>query len=321
MLNFQRNLKRVVLPGIDLKELSSVSSMLTPLHFILPMFFISSIAQLVDSLKGILSLKEIQQLYSLKVFSRCLSYGYTTLSFSVIQSIAKTLGADLEIISVLSSNERLAYLKSLEKKILSLKASGKIFPNYTTNFNYLTLLKHRKGLALQLRSVMNSVPIFSPYSLVIGLSVKDISLVNIFESSAFLWTLINLDQEEFNFQVRREYFNTLNKLDYFPEKNTLLSSDNCLRLLVLQEMKSVLNFSSVLDFSEDSIVLRSEDNLNLLEREIKFIKRVIFPFSNGSIISLKKFSDSILLSAINQRKFYKQKIERLLTGIRVREKN
>lgn len=42
--------KKVVLPGVDWKNLKAVSFVLNPLYFVVPIFFIFLIAQLVEDL-------------------------------------------------------------------------------------------------------------------------------------------------------------------------------------------------------------------------------------------------------------------------------
>lgn len=45
---FQRNESKVILPGLQIKDLKPLSKLLTPQELLVPMFFCSNLAQLMD---------------------------------------------------------------------------------------------------------------------------------------------------------------------------------------------------------------------------------------------------------------------------------
>lgn len=57
--------KRVLLPCINLNLLKPISVLLSPFHFCLTLILVVCVSQVVDDLKGILSLKEIKEISSL----------------------------------------------------------------------------------------------------------------------------------------------------------------------------------------------------------------------------------------------------------------
>ena len=175
--------KKIVLPGLLVKELKPVALLISPRFLVVPIFFTSVLAQIAEDLKGVLSSKEIQKLPSVRFYSRIISNGFSCVSLSILQSIARTLGSELEVLSILNSLERIKFLKDLYLKLLSEKGISLINTNVRNSSDPISVSKYRRGLALQMRSAMVSVPIFSTHSIVVGLSVREINLDIIIESS------------------------------------------------------------------------------------------------------------------------------------------
>jgi hypothetical protein len=68
--------KKVVFPGINMKDLKSVASLLSPKELIVPLLLISILAQISDNLKGLLNYKDIQKL---RIRCACLIFYYCSL--------------------------------------------------------------------------------------------------------------------------------------------------------------------------------------------------------------------------------------------------
>jgi hypothetical protein len=303
--------KKVVIPGLDLKEIKPLSFLLTPMHFLIPMLLSCLISQISDNLKGVLSFKDIQQLPSVKIYSRLIAVGFSSVSLSVVYSISKSLSADLELFSILSPKERVSYISSLEKKIMNEQGPGKLFSGNMFFQDPLKLLKYRRGLCLQFRSILSSTSLFSPHTLTIGISIKDVTLKQIVESCKLIWLLLDLELEEFEFVLRKEALlgYKKNKKTYFLEEPK--TSEDCLKLLFYFEIKNLVNFENEVLFSEDQVVLRSENNLTSLESSLGFIKRLSFYDSSNFSFSDHHSNDIILRAAFQQHNFQKRKMQSL----------
>nr|YP_010700395.1 putative group II intron reverse transcriptase/maturase mat5 [Phacus arnoldii]WCH63577.1 putative group II intron reverse transcriptase/maturase mat5 [Phacus arnoldii] len=301
--------KKILLPGLDLKDIKPLTQLLRPSYLLIPMFFVSNIAQVMDNLKGILTPKEVQQIFSVKVYSKVLSCGLSSINISVIQSIAKTLGPELETISILNVKERIFFLTKIQKKLVSLKGIARICPKNNLLNDPLVLLRHRRGLAVQCRSIMISTPIFSPHSIVLGVSIKEINIGLILESCKLLWTLLGLETEEFDFILYKEANCIFKKLFLDKIFNPPVNKEDCLKILIYAELIQNIEFSSHLKFLEDEIVLKGENNLTLLEKELGFIERPIPSLPLDFHISSNLPTDTILRAAIEQRKSQKFNIE------------
>nr|YP_009538683.1 maturase [Phacus pleuronectes]AYQ93677.1 maturase [Phacus pleuronectes] len=295
--------KKLLLPGINLKELKCLSSLFQPAHFFVPLIFVSLIAQIVDNLKNVLSVRDIQQLSSIKLYAKLISSDEIVISFSILRAISKTLGSELEIISVLNNKERLFFIKEMENKIANSFSSGKIYSNKIFLFDPILLLKHRLGIALQFRNSFLSTALFRPNSLVVGLSLKEINLQIVLESAKLMWLAFNLKIEEFYFLLYKQALSSFKKYlitKVFDKPKTSIES---FKVIIFCRLRTHIFFSRQLVFYEDQVVFRSVDNLVILERELEFIKRPFFDyqrdffFSNSTITS----QDLILKNAIEQR--------------------
>jgi hypothetical protein len=164
--------QRVLLPFIRVKELRPVSSLLSPSNLLVPMMIVIILGQITESLKGILTSKEIQQIHSVKLYTKVINLGYNSVALSVINSIAKSLGPELETLSVLSVQQRVEYLKELQSRIILDKGPGRITNKSCIFYDSYELAKHRRGLAMQCRSILVASSLFSTNSLVLGMPIN-----------------------------------------------------------------------------------------------------------------------------------------------------
>nr|ABB02360.1 maturase [Lepocinclis spirogyroides] len=309
-------LKRVILPGLDLLSLKSLNNLLTPSSVLIPLFFSSVLAQISDDLKSVLEFKEIQNLISVKLYSKVLLTSLTVFSLTLFQSIAKTLGYELESLSVLNVSERLDFLDNIHKKLLNGNYKPKLYSNTSFLQDPVLLSSHRIALSLQSRSLMTSVPIFSPHSLVVGLSVKEISLFFLLVSAKFFWKTLDLDEDEFDYLLRKDTFLLLFKLNLNNIFLKLSTNEDYLKILIYLEIFSLVQFPLKLSFFEDQVLLKSSNNLTLLERELGFLHR---PIPNGSVdflVAENEYNiDNLLRVAIDQRKLSKLRVKRMLTRL------
>ena len=128
-LNNSIKSKKVLLPGINYKDLKPVSALLKPSDILIPMFFVSVLAQISDNIKNVLEPRDIQNLFSVKCYRKILLSGFNSVSLGVVSAISKTLGPELETLSILSVSERFLFLKDLKLKITLDKSFGKIENN------------------------------------------------------------------------------------------------------------------------------------------------------------------------------------------------
>lgn len=306
--------KKVLLPGISCKDLKPVSSLLVPADLIVPMFFVALIAQISDNLKNILDTKDVQNLFSVKAYRKVIFSGFNSMALSVIYSLSRTLGPELETLSVLSVPERIIFLKDLQFKIMIDKNVGKIDFRQRNLNNPFQLMKHRKGLSIQSRSIMVATSIFSPESIVIGTPVSCVDLSLILYSSRMIWLALGLLEEDFEFLLIKD---ALNKSKILNENLNFLScSDiiNSLKTLFYFELKQVLGFDKFFDVSADNIVFQGDKNSVLLEKELGFVYRSFPNIPEELFIAEEKLDDALLRSALDQRRAYKLSLDNVFKG-------
>lgn len=295
--------KKILIPGMEINQLKAINKLFLPSYFLIPMCFCCLIAQISDNLKGVLNVKEIQQLYSVKVYSRILCLGKSSLSLSYLYSIIKTLGYELETLSVLPIKERINFLSSLLKVLLEGKGVCKVNNSSRLLSNPFKLMQHRRGLALQLRSLLVSLPLFSSHSITVGLNVKDLTLSLILDSCKDIWFNLGLENEEFDFLLRKE---ALSKVILLDSSDLMLfsikSQFDYIRILLYFELKSFFYFNKVIDFSNDDIVLKSPLNLTALELELGFIQRELPEFPKKDIVLSSDYQDDIIRTSLSQRR-------------------
>lgn len=296
--------KKVVIPGINIRNFLPLSTLLTPKELIVTMSLSSLLAQVSINLKGVLDSKEIAQLPSVKFYSKLLICGTSSLSLNALYALSKTLGVELEVISTLQNNERFNYLRNLQKSISVQRVSSNILSKYKTFNDPYQVLKFRKGLSLQSRSVIVASSIFLPHSIVFGLPIDKVDITIILNSCKAIWLSLSLQEEEFDFLLKKEAYFYLSssglrfkELFNFPLKNS-----DCVRLLLLSEFELFNAYKDNLSFDEDYIILRSENNLTLLESDFRFIKRLIPSFPDDVLLSDYDLSNNLVRVAINQRR-------------------
>ena len=304
--------KKVLIPGISIKELKPLFNLISPKDLVVSMVMTILVGQISHDLQGILPSKEIQQVDSVKFYSKVIFTGSSIVSLTTLQAIAKTLGPELETLTLLSPQERLNFLRSLQTRIIMERGPSKVFSKNQFLFDPINLMKHRRGLALQFRSIIFANSVFSPHSISIGFPVSKVGLGDILQSSKIIWNNLGGSIEEFDFVLRKESLINLKNFllkDLFSEPNSDIQS---LRILVYSEFLKVLPFMSrELIFSDDIVILRSEDNLTLLERELNFVERR-FPNIPSNIFILDNQSkDLILRTALDQRRKQNLKLQNI----------
>ena len=294
--------KRVILPSIKLKDLKPLATLLTPSNIIIPMVLVSILGQIADDLKTNLNSKELQQIPSVKLYLKLISSGKTTVGLSVIHAISKTLGPELETLSILNTFERINFLNSLKKKIILAKGPSRIISKPNIMSDPIELLKHRKGLALQFRSLLIATPIFAPHSLLLGLSMNQITINCIIDSSRFYWNLLGLSEEEFDFLLKKEAVNYLKKYDLSSLFELPNSLTKAVQVILYSELKELTNLKDKLVFLDDIIILRGQNNLTSVENDLNFIERKIPRLPQNIFVPDSNLKDLILRAALDQRK-------------------
>ena len=313
---FLNKSKKVLIPGLQFKELKPIASLLHPSNIIIPLLTISIIAQITDNLKDVLSQKEIQRLSSVKVYSKLIYSGFNSSSLAAIVSLSKTLGPELEALSVLTVSERLNFLRLLQKKIIFSKILPKVSSHLRNLYDPNELIKHRKGLSMQFKSSMIANSLFSFNSVVQGTSLPNVNLDFIIQSSKILWLNLGLPIEEFEFLLRKQASNII-KRD--SKLNTLFNVEkecDCLKILALSEFNSIMKFEGFINFEEDMVIVKGENNLVLLENELGFIRRSMVEIPEEIFIPNNNLSDAILRTAYDQRKSHKLQVNRFLKNVR-----
>jgi hypothetical protein len=304
--------KKVLLPGVQVKDLKPISNLLSPKFLAVPLVFISLISQVADNLRSVLSPREVQQIFSVRLYTKVLSSGISSINLSVIYAISKTLGPELEILSVLSISERLQFLKDLQKKVILDKSVGKVISKPQLLYDPSSLMKHRNGLSLQTRSIMIASSIFSPNSVALGITIPNINLQTILNSAKMFWLSLNLEDEEFDFLLRKEACSCLKKcsgnMELFKEPSNSIES---LKILVFSECKSIFNFENILSFSEDQVIIKGENNLTTLEKELGFIERSLMHLPNDVFIPDAQLGDILLRASLDQRRQHKMQVENI----------
>lgn len=302
-INIINKSRKVLLPGIQFKDLKPISSLIHPSNIIMPLLLISILAQISDNLKGILGPKDIQRLSSVKFYSKILYSGFNSVALSAIFSLSKTLGPEVETLSALTVSERLNFLRALQKKIIFSKSQSKIISNFHTLYNPNELIKHRKGLATQFRSTLVANSLFAAHSIVLGMNIANVNLYSVVESAKLLWFNLGLDVEEFDFLLRKQSLNSLKKLEF--DNFDINNDSDCLKILALSEFMNYSKSKKFLIFDEDMIVLKAEKNLTLLEKELGFVERVVPELPKDSYISDDLLKDNLIRAAFEQKKTHK----------------
>lgn len=305
-------MRRVILPALNIKELKPVASLISPRELIVVMCLTVILGQIVDNFRGVLSPKEVQKLPSVKLYSKVVSVGLSSLSLSAIYSISKTLGPELETLSALGAQERLEFLKSIKKALLLERIFNVSKVSYTSKIfsDPVELLKYRRALSLQCRSLMVATPIFLTNNLSLGIPIIEVNIDMVLDSCILIWIYWGLEEEEFNFSLLKCSFNFLDiKPSSFKRSLTL---NNCVKLLVYIEFKNLFSIKEKLTFSDDFIMLKSENNLTLMENSLGFIERSFPKLPFDSFVSSRGLEDILIRTAFDQRKVESSKLFNIL---------
>lgn len=293
---------RVILPALNIKELKPVAPLISPRELVVVMSLTVILAQIADNFKGILSSKEVQKLPSVKLYSKVISVGLTSLNLSSVYSISKTLGPELETLSILSVQERLNFLNSIKKTILLERVFnvGKVFYSSKIFSDPIELLKYRRALSLQCRSLLIATPIYLTNNLSLGVSINEVDIEMVLDSCRLIWIYWGLEEEEFNFLLLKSSycFQSVNPLLWKKSFNL----NDCVRLLVYIEFRNLFAIENKLSFSDDFAVLKSDNNLTLMENNLGFIERLLPKFSFDMVVSPTDLEDILIRTAFDQKK-------------------
>lgn len=304
-------LKKILLPAISVKDIKPIALLLKPSNLVIPMLLVSLLSQLSDNLRSTLSYQSIQNLDSIKFYKKTLLFGFNNISLTVIQAISKTLGPELESLSILDVSERLLFLKALQLKVILDKGSYKTDFKNRNHSNPVELMKYRKGLAVQSRSSMVYNSIFSFNSIVFGLPVSAISLDLVLQSSKLMWLSLGLLDEDFDFLIRKDAINSLKTCNLSSIFDFPSSNIEALKIIFFKEIRDLTFVDSPIDFSNDNIILKGEDNLVLLEKQLGFIKRNLPIIPNDLFFPENDLDDVLLRVALDQRRKYKANFENI----------
>lgn len=297
--------KRIILPGILIKDIKPISLLLKPSNLAIPLLLVSILSQLSDNFKNTLNVKDIQSLSSVKCYRKLLFFGFNSVSLSVIQAISRTLGPELESLYALDVSQRFLFLKDLQLKAILYEGPSKLVTKNLGNLNSLEVMKYRKGLALQFRSAMVSNSIFSPNSISFGLPLSSINLDFVLYSSRLIWLSLGLLEEDFDFLLRKEAVNCLKTFNMSQIFNFPSNNVEALKIIFFKEVRDLVFFDTFLDLKDDNIILKGEDNLVLLEKELGFIKRGLPVIPNDVFVLDKNLDDTLLRAALDQRRKHK----------------
>nr|YP_010700503.1 putative group II intron reverse transcriptase/maturase mat5 [Strombomonas costata]WCH63641.1 putative group II intron reverse transcriptase/maturase mat5 [Strombomonas costata] len=315
------NAKRVLLPFIKTKDLRPVSNLLSPSNLLVPMSLIVILGQITENLKGILIPKDIQQIPSVKLYTKVLNIGYNSVALSAINSISKTLGPELETLSVLNVQQRLNYLKDLQNRIILDRGPGRISTKSSIFYDSFELAKHRRGLSMQCRSVLVASPIYATNTLVIGLPINQVDIKTIVDSCKLIWGFLGLDYDEFDFLARKHALSCYKNI--YGNEVLGIPDDiyNALKIIVLSELRHATGFDGKFLIHDDSIVLNCDSNLTLVENEFLFIRRTLPELPKDVFISDYELKDGILRAAIEQRRNYNSKLHNIFKVIGTKKKS
>lgn len=181
----KNKITRLNIVGIDVKSIKPLSFLLKPSLLAVPLVGTSLVAQLGTLAKLNRSQgKKLQMLDSNKYYSKILGGSNTSKMLSNIYALAKTFSFEADLLANLSTEEeRKSLLEKTLEELTNSRGTSKIIAGNSWLTNKDSCLTHRRGLALRVRSTMQSDPIFKPNNISIGIPLKDINMENIKNSS------------------------------------------------------------------------------------------------------------------------------------------
>lgn len=252
---------KILLPGIMAKALKNVGIVIQPHMLVTPMVITGVMAQIADNLKGACTPKEVQQLESMKTYSKALGVGDSR-QLCATHAVANTLGPELSTLATLTPEGRVQHLEALVETTCNEKGPAKVKTSALVSKDQAELATHRRGLALQSRSFMQSIPIFNKTQMTIGVAIKDLNLATIIESARQLWLNIGGDADAFEPKL----IESSGGAQTVTEAVIRIVQENL-------QMLGVVNTDDILVHSGDILVLKGEDNITPIERDLGFIRR------------------------------------------------
>jgi hypothetical protein len=244
-----------------------------------------------------------------KIYSKLLSTGISSLSLSFVFAISKTLGPELETLSVLTLQERIEFLRSLHFNLMYQRIGGTLSNKSRIFVDPVELMMYRKGLALQCRSVFSATPIFLPHSIVVGIPIKNVDLSLILDSCKILWLSLGLDETEFDFSLRKQaskiYLANSNNIPFSEPINVY---ESC-KILVFSEFMNSLLLNTKVSHEKDFVFFQNKTNLISLEEELGFFVRPFPKISKDFFVDNLNLKDDIIRLAVDQRKSYNVKLK------------
>jgi hypothetical protein len=283
-------LAKQLLPGISAKSLKPVATLVEPQELVVPMVITGAMAQVADNLKGSVTSKEIQQLDSVKTYSKCLGTGASRL-LSATHAMANTLGPEAAKLATLSPEGRMEHLADVKHTINTVPGPAKVKTSALVFQNEDELSAHRRGLALQCRSNMQSTPIYNKTQMTLGLSIRELTLDKSIESAKQLWINIGRDPNDFDSQLLAQ----VPGAETVPEAVISIVKSNL--AIIMTE-----NQDGKLIHGGDNQVLKGEDNLTPIERNLGCIERLQPILPEAVEVTSDVTQDPLLQAALSQQK-------------------
>lgn len=282
--------RKQILPGIQAKTLKPVAALVDPQTIVVPMVLTGIISQISDNLKDQCSPKEVQQMESVKSYSKCLGIGNSR-TLSATHALANTLGPEASTLATLSPDERLTYLADVRTTINTQLGPAKVNNSAMAFTDPEAVITHRRGLALQARSNMQAAPVYSRNQITIGMPVKELNLETCADSAKQLWVNIGREADAFD--------NLL--LAQVDGAQTVLEA---VTSIVKQDMLTIFKAdeNGIITLGGDVNVLKGEDNLTPIERNLGFITRTVPEIPSTVEITPSVKLDPMLQAALDQQK-------------------
>lgn len=296
--------RKLLFPFLVSKDIKPVAFLLSSRDLIVCLSLILLLAQVSESLKVFFSSKEIQKLPSVKLYSKLLSVGRSSLSLSYVSAISKTLGADLDTLSLLLPFERIRFLRSLHFNLMYDRVEYKSSHSSRIFVDPFELSSYRRSLALQCRGIFSATPVFLPHSLVQGSSVLTVDLSLILDSCKSLWYSWGFDECDFEFSLMKEamkiYLNN-DLSSFFSRPFDILEA--C-KIIVFSEFHNNMVSMGKVYHENDLVIFPGCKNLTCLEEEFGFFVRTFPKMRKPLVMNDVDLQDDVIKLAVQQRKSY-----------------
>ena len=296
--------RKLLFPSLVSKDIKPVAFLLSSRDLIVCLSLIVLLAQVSESLKVFLSTKEIQKLPSVKMYSKLLSVGKSSLSLSYVFAISKTLGPDLDTLSLLLPFERLKFLRSLHLSLMHERVDYNCLQASRIFTDPFELMSYRKSLALQCRGIFSATPLFLPHSIVQGISVLNVDISLILDSCKALWHSWGLEESEFEFSLIKEsmkIYLTKNMSFFFSQPVNIVEA---FKIILFSEFHVNMVSNCKVCHQNDFVFFPNSRNLTSLEEELGFFVRSFPKMPKDLLINDFDLHDDIIKLAVQQRKSY-----------------